>query len=166
TFAGISGFRIEFTAHINGDRYDVDSHAYKVGVMKAVTLHYEGLNRAWGLLGPGGAHPSGGSLSLVVGGKPRTWLVQYRPAGSIEESHTPPYKPEPKDTIPDDKKQGSLDPLTATLMAVVAGNNACDQPAPTNDGQRRIDVILKKIRMERAATSEVPGAKDDVLVCD
>jgi hypothetical protein len=166
TFAGFSGFRIEFTAHIDGERYDVDSHTYKVGVMKTVTMHYEGLNRAWGILTSAGARPSGGSLSIVVDGKPRTWLAQYQADGSIEETHTPPYKPEPKDVIPDDKKLGSLDPLTATISAVVAGDNACDRPVPSNDGQRRIDVILTKIRTERAETSEVAGAKGDVLVCD
>jgi hypothetical protein len=167
TFAGISGFRIEFTAHLDGDRYDIDSRTYKVGVMKAVTMHYEGLNRAWGSFATaGGARPSGGSLSLSIAGKPRTWLAQYRADGSLEETHTPPYNPEPKDTIPDDKKGGSRDPLTAAIAAVMAGDHACDHPAPSNDGQRRVDVIMTKIRMERAETSDIPGAKGDVLVCD
>lgn len=167
SFVGISGFRIDFTAHLDGDRYDVDSHSYKVGVMKAVTLHYEGLNRAWGTFTTtGGAQPSGGSLSLSISGKLRTWSVQYRADGSLEETHTPPYNPEPKDTIPDDKKKGSLDPLTATIVSLMAGDHACDHPAPSNDGQRRIDVIMEKVRIERAETSDIPGARGDVLVCD
>jgi hypothetical protein len=167
TFAGFSGFRIEFTAHLDGDRYDVDSHAYKVGVMKTLTLQYEGRNRAWGTFAPtSGARPGGGSLSIVVSGKPRTWLAQYRADGSLEETHTPSYTPEPKDVIPEDKKTGSLDPLTAAVVASMAGDDGCDRPAPSNDGQRRIDVILTKVRMEHADRSEIAGAKGDVLVCD
>jgi hypothetical protein len=135
--------------------------------MKAVTIHYEGLNRAWGTITPTGVvRPASGSLSLVVDNKTRTWLAQYHADGSIEETHTPPFHPEPKDTIPEDKKKGSLDPLTAAISAVVAGDNACDHPVPSNDGQRRIDVILKRIRMDHAEASEVPGARGDVLVCD
>jgi hypothetical protein len=167
TFAGFSGFRIDFTAHLDGDRYDVDSRAYKVGVMKGITMHYEGRNRAWGIFTPtAGARPSGGSLSLVISDKTRTWLAQYRAGGSIEETHTPPFHPEPKDIIPEDKKKGSLDPLTATIAASMAGDHACDRAVPSNDGQRRIDVILTKVRMERADTNEIPQARGDVLVCD
>ena len=36
---------------------------------------------------------------------------------------------------------GSLDPLTSVVFAGMAGDAACDRTLPTNDGQRRIDVI-------------------------
>ena len=68
TFVGMTGFRIDFTAKSTGNRYDVESHVFKEGILKALTMHYEGRNRAWGGFVPQGVQPSSGSLSLVVGG--------------------------------------------------------------------------------------------------
>ena len=48
TFAGISGFRIDVTARFNGTTYDVQTKTFKEGMLKAVTMNYVGLNRAWG----------------------------------------------------------------------------------------------------------------------
>ena len=166
TFAGFAGFRIDFTARFNGTSYDVESHAFKEGVLKAITLSYEGRNRAWGAFSPQGAHPNGGSLSLMISGKPRTWLAQYGVDGSLQETHSPEWKPTPKDAIPDDKKIGSLDPLSAVLVSGMRGDAACDQLAPSNDGRRRVDIMLRKLRIETPAQAGVPQAQGDVLVCE
>ncbi len=48
TFVGMTGFRIDFTAKYAGNRYDIESHVYKEGILKALTLQYEGRNRALG----------------------------------------------------------------------------------------------------------------------
>ena len=48
----------------------------------------------------------------------------------------------------------------------MAGDAACDKPVRTNDGKRRIDVILHKVGMESAEASGIPGARGDVLVCE
>lgn len=166
TFAGFAGFRIDFTARFDGSSYDVESRTFKTGVLKAITLHYEGRNRAWGSFGPQGAQPRAGSLSIVVSHEPRTWLAQYGAGGALQETHTPPWNPPPKDTIPDDKKVGSLDPLSAALAVGMKGDAACDQVAPSNDGKRRIDVILKKVRTETPEQAGVPQARGDLLVCE
>jgi hypothetical protein len=166
TFAGFTGFRIDFTARLDGNSYDVESHAFKEGVLKTLTMNYEGRNRAWGGFSPQGALPSGGSLSLVVGGKPRTWLAQYGADGSLHETHNPVWKPPPKDAIPEDKKRGSLDPLTSAIAAGMRGDAACDQPAPSNDGHRRVDIMLHRLRTETPAQAGLPLAKGDVLVCE
>src|SRR3954463_8954353 len=110
TFAGFAGFRIDFTTRFNAGSYDVESHAFKEGVLKAITLSYEGRNRAWGSFSPQGAHPTGGALSLMISGQPRTWLARHGADGSLQETHNPEWKPTPKDAIPADKKIGSLDP--------------------------------------------------------
>ena len=166
TFAGFSGFRMDFTARFDGNRYDVESSTFKEGVLKAITMNYQVRNRAWGAFSPQGARPSGGSLSVVVGNEPRTWLGQYGAGGTLTEAHNPPWKPEPKDTIPEDKKLNSFDPLTATLMVGMAGDGACEQVAASNDGKRRIDVHLRKIRTETPAQAGLPQARGDVLVCE
>jgi hypothetical protein len=165
TFAGFSGFRIDFTARLDGNAYDVESHVFKEGIMKAITMNYSGRNRAWGRFGAQGAQPAGGSLAVVVGREPRTWLAQYGPGGTLQETSTPVWKPEPKDVIPEDKKTGSLDPLTASLAVGMKGDAACEQVAQSNDGRRRIDIILQKMRTETPAQAGLPDQKNDLLVC-
>src|SRR5688572_2455380 len=166
TFLGFTGFRIDFSGVFTGTSYDVQSHTFKEGMMRALTIHYDGRNRAWGIVSPRGIIPAGGSLSIVVGDKPRIWAAQYGPGGALQETHTPEWKPSPQQAIPDDKRTGSLDPLSAAMSVGAAGDAACDRTVPSNDGKRRIDVILKKVGTEPAATSGVPEAKGDLLICE
>jgi hypothetical protein len=165
TFAGLSGFRIDLTAKFNGSNYDIESRTFKEGILRAVTMHYDGRNRAWGGFSPEGARPAAGSLSIVVGDKPRTWVAQYA-GGTLQETHNPPYKPSPQNTISEEQRRGSLDPLSAGLSVGMAGDAACDRTVQSNDGKRRIDVIIKKVGTESAARSGIPGAQGDVLVCE
>lgn len=165
TFAGLSGFRIDLTAKFNGSSYDIESRTFKEGILRAVTMHYDGRNRAWGGFSPEGARPAAGSLSIVVGDKPRTWVAQYA-GGTVQETHNPPYKPSPQNAISEEQRRGSLDPLSAGLSVGMAGDAACDRTVQSNDGKRRIDVIIKKVGTESAAKSGIPGAQGDVLVCE
>lgn len=165
TFAGLSGFRIDLTAKFNGSSYDIESRTFKEGILRAVTMHYDGRNRAWGGFSPEGARPAAGSLSIVVGDKPRTWVAQYA-GGTVQETHNPPYKPSPQNAISEEQRRGSLDPLSAGLSVGMAGDAACDRTVQSNDGKRRIDVIIKKVGTESAAKSGIAGAQGDVLVCE
>jgi hypothetical protein len=166
TFAGISGFRIDVTARFNGSKYDVETTTYKEGMLKAITMNYVGRNRAWGGFTTHGSQPTAGSLSISVDGKPRTWLAQYGAAGFLQEVHTPVWKPTPQQTISDADRKDSLDPLNAALSVGFAGDAACDKTVRSNDGKRRIDVLFRKVGMEPAAATGIPGARGDVLVCE
>jgi hypothetical protein len=166
TFLGISGFRIDVTARFNGRTYDVESSTFKNGILKAVTMNYFGRNRAWGNFAAQGAQPTAGSLSIMVDDKARTWLAEYGAGGTLKETHTPEWKPAPQKAIPESDRLGSLDPLSAAVGVGMAGDAGCDRTLPTNDGKRRIDLMLRKIRTEPAAASGIPGAQGDVLVCD
>ncbi|MDI1286491.1 MAG: DUF3108 domain-containing protein [Reyranella sp.] len=165
TFAGFAGFRIDVTARFDGASYDVESRTFKEGVLKAITMHYDGRNRAWGGFSPQGAQPTAGSLSIVVENKPRTWVAQYGPGGTMSETHNPAWKPPPQHVIPENQRIGSLDPLSAALTVGLAGDAACDRTVQTNDGKRRIDIMIHKIGMESPAAAGVPTAKGDLLVC-
>ena len=165
TFAGLSGFRIDLTAKFNGPNYDIESRTFKEGVLRAVTMHYDGRNRAWGGFSAQGMSPSAGSLSIVVGDKPRTWVVQYG-GNTLQETHTPAYKPSPQNAISEEQRRGSLDPLSAALSVGMAGDAACDRTVQSNDGKRLIDIIIKKVGTESAAKAGIPGAQGDVLVCE
>jgi hypothetical protein len=168
SFAGLPGFRMDVTARLDGQNYDIESHTYKEGLIRALTIHYVGRNRAWGRLLPGGAQPSGGSLSLAVGDKVRTWLAQYGAGGQLNEQHQPEWKPAPEHRITDEQRLGSLDPLTASLSAGFSGTAACDKPVPSFDGKRRIDIVLQKVGMEPAAAIGPVGGQTmqgEALVC-
>ena len=165
TFAGFAGFRIDVTARFDGASYDVESRTFKEGMLRAVTMHYDGRNRAWGGFSPQGAQPTAGSLSIVVGDKPRTWVAQYGPGGTMSETHNPAWKPPPQHVIPENQRIGSLDPLSAALTVRLAGDAACDRTVQTNDGKRRIDIMIHKIGMESPAAAGVPTARGDLLVC-
>src|SRR5262249_8130739 len=143
TYLGLTGFRIDFSGQFTGNSYDVQSHTFKQGLIKAVTIQYEGRNRAWGSFLPNAALASGGSLALAVGGNARTWAAQYGPGGMVSDQHNPVWKPAPQQTIPADQQLKSLDPLSAAMSVGVAGDAACDRTVPSNDGKRRIDVIMK-----------------------
>jgi hypothetical protein len=166
TYAGMTGFRIDFAASFMGGRYDVQSHTFKEGLIKAVTIQYDGRNRAWGSFVPGGIRPSGGSLAIMVGNKPRTWRALYGPDRSVAEEHTPPWQPMPHQTISEEQRRGSLDPLSGALLVGMAGDRACDQVVPSSDGKRRIDVVLRKVGIESPAQAGVPAAQGDLLVCE
>ncbi len=123
TFAGITGFRIDATARLNGNAYDVESHTYKEGILRAVSMQYVGRNRGWGTMTPEGAQPRAGSMALVVGDKTRTFLAQYLPDGSVQDTQNPEWKPTPAQSLTAEQRHGALDPMTAALSAVLAG---CD----------------------------------------
>ncbi len=166
TFAGFSGFRIDLAARFNGTGYDVQTRTFKEGLLRALTIRYEGRNRAWGGFTPQGSVPSGGSLSIVVGDKPRTWRAQYDGAGGVAQTHTPDWAPPPHQVIPDNDLRGSLDPLSAGLAAGLAGDSICEKVVPSNDGKRRIDVLLKQVGSETPAAAGVPLARGDLLICE
>ncbi len=165
TFAGFSGFRIDVTARFNGSNYDIETRTFKEGLLRAITMHYEGRNRAWGGFTGQGVVPSAGSLSIIVGDKPRTWIAQYS-GGVMVETHNPEWKPPAQHAITEEQRRGSLDPLSAGLSVGFAGDSACDRTVQSNDGKRRIDIIFKKVGVESAATAGVPGAQGDLLVCE
>jgi hypothetical protein len=166
TYLGFTGFRLDVIGRFDGDRYDIESHAFKEGVIRAVTINYEARNRAWGNYSSGKVRPAGGSLSLVVGDQRRTWLAQYSSDGKIQEVHQPVWRPTPQQMISDDARDGSLDPLSAALSAAFAGDADCDRTLPSNDGKRRLDILPKKIGSEAAGTADVPGVLGDLQICD
>jgi hypothetical protein len=166
TYLGMAGFRIDLTARYGDRRYDIETSTFKNGVLKALTMNYAGRNRAWGGFSGAGAQPSAGSLAIVVDDKTRTWSAQYGADGSLKELHNPEWKPQPKQAIPERDRVGSLDPLSAAATAGLAGDAVCDRTLPTNDGKRRVDIMLRKVRTEPAAASGIAGAQGDVLVCE
>ena len=92
-------------------------------------------------------------------------MAQYG-GNTLQETHTPAYKPSPQNAISEEQRRGSLDPLSAALSVGMAGDAACDRTVQSNDGKRLINIIIKKVGTESAAKAGIPGAQGDVLVCE
>ena len=166
TFAGLTGFRIDVTARFDGQSYDVESHTFKEGMLRAVTIHYDGRNRAWGGFSPQGARPSAGSLSIVVGDKPRTWIAQYGAGGCGAGAAQSGMEAAAAARDPRVDRRGSLDPLSAALTVGLAGDAACDRTVPSNDGKRRIDVDPQEGRHRACRHGGRAGRQGDLLICE
>ena len=164
--AGLAGLRVEVDARFDGVAYDVESRAYKVGVLQTLTSRYEGHTRAWGRLADASIEPAGGALSVITGEQKRNWRAWYEANGGLAEAHDPPWRPQPNQRISVEQRSGSLDPLSATLAVAVSGDHACDRTMATLDGKRRIDVMLQRIGIETAAQSKVSRSTGPVLVCE
>lgn len=168
TVAGLAGLRVELKAQFGASGYEVESRAFKVGVLRALTPRYEGFSRAWGRLGDRDTPlaPTGGMLSIAASDQKRTWQVRYDASGTRQEMHDPPWHPSPAQAIDDKDRRGSLDPLTAILSVGMRGDAACEGTLASFDGRRRIDIVLRKIGSEPAARAGVPQASGEVLVCE
>ena len=167
TFAGVAGFRIDVIARFNGTTYDVETSTFKEGMLKAVTMNYVGRNRAWGGFSPQGAQPIGG-LAVDHGRRQAAHLAgavwrRRLPAGDAHaglearpRSRRSPTPTSRARSIRCRRRSASASPATPPAIA----------PCRSNDGKRRIDVMFRKIGMEPAATTGIPGAQGDVLVCE
>ena len=77
TFAGFAGFRMDVAARMDGQAYDVESHTFKEGVLRARTINYVGRNRPWGIPGPSGEQPRGGARARCASRR-RTAVARRR----------------------------------------------------------------------------------------
>ena len=131
-------------------------------------MHYDGRNRAWGGFSPQGAQPSGGSLSLVVGDKPRTWLAQY---GAGRHAAARPSirngSRTPQQVIPERQAPGSLDPLSAAISRRRGRRRGV---RPHGAVERRQAAHRHHPEEDRHRARRRPPAcrrrKGDLLVCD
>lgn len=84
----------------------------------------------------------------------RRFRIAYDDRGPIQEIHDPPKVL--KLPVPPDNKQGTLDPLSATV-ALIRGttlSGGCPDDLPVYDGRRRFDI--KFVESERV---ELPGTR-------
>ena len=160
TFLGFTGFRIDFSGTLQRHHLRHQSHTFKEGMLRAVTMHYDGRNRAWGGFRRRARMPNGGSLSIMVGDKPRTWLAQYG-AGRLGagDPHSGMEAARRSRRSPTDKRlRFARSAVGGAHRSARRATRRATAPCPSNDGKRRIDIILKKIGTEPAATAGVPRA--------
>jgi hypothetical protein len=101
--------------------------------------------RGAGRLAPGAVTPESFGTDNVLNGSPRRARVTWSPGGeaSVQELH-PTLAEEERTPIPDDARQGSLDPISG-LMAFALGAPAagtCSGAAKIFDGRRSYTLAL------------------------
>ena len=139
---------------------------FKEGALKAMTMHYDGRNRAWGGFSAQGARPSAGRC--------RSWWATRRapgspstaPAASCRRPSQPVWKPTPQQVIPESTSRARSIRCRRRSASAWPATPPATSRCASNDGKRRIDIILRKIGMEPAASTGIAGAQGDVLVCE
>lgn len=74
--------------------------------------------------------------------KTRKITMSYSRDGMPRLTAEPPYNPGDLDDVMPSLQQNTLDPISAFIMPVVAGENPCDRTIPVFDGKRRYDLKL------------------------
>ncbi|MBI3419191.1 MAG: DUF3108 domain-containing protein [Proteobacteria bacterium] len=88
-------------------------------------------------------HPANATIATHWQKKPERVEFQY--ADNDVKAEFFPVKKKKKEYVPQEMRQGSLDPLNSVvqLMTGIANGKGCAQQVPVFDGKRRFDVALK-----------------------
>ncbi len=144
---GISIGSATLSGSVDPTAYKLEATAKLTGVASVVS-NARGAANASGLFLQGRVAPNGFATTSVNSQMTRTIRIALR-AGDVRASEIVPPFDSPPDRIPilDSQKHNVIDPLSAMLMPVaageaVAGPAACDRSIPVFDGWTRFDIGL------------------------
>ncbi len=72
----------------------------------------------------------------------RSVEIDYGDDGTVRSRVAPPPEQDSRDAVPEALQQGTIDPITASLTAIVGG---CRGRLPVFDGRRRYDLMLEEL---------------------
>lgn len=160
------------TANLNiavneGGPYKIDASA-KVGGLMSLVSNGRGTASSSGRLGSSQVRPSAFALTAIAGKKPQTVQIALA-SGNVTNVQLQPALIPRKDRVPvtEANKHGVIDPLSAALVPVTAGNDvlaaaACRRTVPVFDGAQRFDIKLAYARTEQVSSKGYAGA---AVVC-
>lgn len=167
SLAGVPIGVARVVARINGAAYDVDLNARLTGLAGVLTSGKGGATSTGTL--NGGTTPTPASLAVVSATSDfkRTLRMAFDQGrvGAVEI--VPPLEGwERPDRVPvtDSHKRGVVDPLSALLMPVAAGDGGvCPRTIPIFDGATRFDVVLSYTGRRNVSRNAYSG---EVTVCN
>ncbi len=162
----IGGFKAAegtIRATLNDDAYDLQSFLGVAGVPKNF------FDAKWTMESEGridNARPQPGRFTFHSdeGGKIKYREMTYDATGRPEMTFDPPLRPNEKIHVLPHERQNTLDPISALLVPVVAGNNPCDRTLAIFDGKRRYDLRLAFDR-EGTVTTRDKGYSGEAIRC-
>ena len=145
---GFAGFRIDFSGALRRRQLRRrEPHLQGRHDASAVTMHYDGRNRAWGGFSPQGAQPDR-RLAVDRGRRQAAHLARavWRRRHGAGDSTTRNGSPRRSRRSPTTSASARSIRCRRRSSSASAGDAACDRTVPSNDGKRRIDVILTQDR--------------------
>lgn len=174
------GVRLLYRVHVGGiavldaaadvsvapGRYSVSVQAETEGLIGRFAA-WRSRSSASGALAGAGPAPDSFRASSLWRGEPRSVRIDYGPGGALTAVADPPADGVERDPVPPDLQQGTLDPLSAVVAAMIGvrQEGTCGRSLPVFDGRHRYDLSFAPLggrRLERSRYSVFAG---DALHC-
>lgn len=162
----IGGFKAAegtVSATLHDDAYDLHSFLGVAGVPKNF-LDAKWTMESKGRFDDARPHPGRFAFHSDQNGEIKYREMTYDAAGRPEMTFEPPLRPNEKIHVLPHERQNTLDPISALLVPVVAGNNPCDRTLAVFDGKRRYDLRLAFDR-EGTVTTRDKGYSGEAIRC-
>jgi hypothetical protein len=126
------------TTRFDGERYHASSDLRTVGIVAAL-FPWSSSSDSSGVRSDGAMRPQRYHSSGEYRGRARVAQLDYDSGGSIRAQVEPPPEQDDRDPVPAALQEGTIDPLSATMSAVLSG---CRGQLRVFDGRRRYDLSL------------------------
>jgi hypothetical protein len=140
------------TTRLEGDRYHASTDVRTVGVA-GVLFPWQASSGSLGVRGDNDIRPIRYHTAGEYRGRRRTAELDYQD-GEIHVRIDPPPELDDRDPVPATLQRGTVDPITATLSAVLSG---CRGQLRVFDGRRRYDVTLNDL-----GDAETPSSRHGI----
>lgn len=147
---------------------------YRIGV-KAQTDGFLGQVANWradvasyGSLAPGGLpRPELYRSISAWRDRPRNTTVEYGTDGAPNVTIAEPPPTEDREPVPDNLKPGTVDPMTAVVVALhaAAEGRGCGGTVPVYDGRQRFDLVWATKGQETLAPSDLSAFSGQAIAC-
>jgi hypothetical protein len=126
------------TTRFDGERYHASSDLRTVGIVAAL-FPWSSSADSTGVRSDGAMRPQRYHSNGEYRGRTRLAQLDYDSGGSVRTQVEPPPEQDDRDPVPAALQEGTIDPLTATMSAVLSG---CRGQLRVFDGRRRYDLSL------------------------
>jgi hypothetical protein len=167
TWMGLPVYSARFAGAWNGDDYRMQFRADALGIVRLAantTIEWQ----TEGRLAENRLLPKQFTQANTFRRQTRRITLVYDRRGPPAVSVMPPESPGKRPPVPKPLQAGTIDPLSATLGAIVlpAATPRCGYEAKVFEGLRRTDIRLVHARSERTPSTRVGGFEQQALVCE
>jgi hypothetical protein len=167
--AGVHALSLDLTAEIDARRYRVDGWAQTRGMMDFLVRWRSHSSSEGRVARDGELRPELHRVSSELRWSSRDTLLRYDGEGRIAEFKVaPPPEKDRRKPVPPELSTGTLDTLSAALVALQSPDpaSACRQGAPVFDGRRRYDVTFHPIGEETLKPNKYSIYAGPALKCE
>ncbi len=151
--AGFEVGNVEVLAELSSDAYNIVVDTRNTGILRLLA-GFTSRARSHGRYDPAGVRPQWHQADNVWVGERRFVRNSYREDGGVDAEVSPPAARDDRKEVPASQVVGTVDPLSASLMASLraGGAEACRGRIAVFDGRRRYNLAF-----EHAGKDQVSG---------